>query len=282
MKKYIGILIAIVIILSGVNLYLAKTSGSVNNQEALAIRSQPLPQPRLAVQEHLKPAEGISILVPVIVYHRIGYAPAKAGSVYKSLTIEPEWFEKHLQYLRDNGFHTVHFSDVADYFTTGKPLPKNPVMINFDDGYKDFYTNALPLLKKYNMTGTLFVVAGSVGYPAYVTWDQILEARDAGIEIGAHSMTHPYLTKSKKAAFEITQSKKVLEEKLGITVTAFAYPYGSYNTSIEQMVKDSGYTTGRSFTTGNGISLKNLFHIPVVRVYANVGLERWKSQLFAN
>lgn len=131
------------------------------------------------------------------------------------------------------------------------------------------------------MTATLFMIARSIGYGAYLTLDQLKEMRDQGIEVGSHSMIHPYLTKSKRAAWEITESKKVLEEKLGIQVTAFAYPYGNWNPEIEKMVKEAGYTSARLFTTGNGITRENLFHIPVVRVYANVGLERWKNQLFA-
>lgn len=232
----------------------------------------------------VKPAPDTQLWIPTLVYHRIGYAPKTSSSVYKSLTIEPEWFEKHLQYLKENNFEIVKFSDVAEFFETGKPLPiaagKKPVMINFDDGYKDFYQNAFPILKKYNMTGTVFVIVKSVGNGAYMNWDQVKEISAAGIEVGSHTMYHPSLTASKKAKWEIEESKHELEKRLGVAVTTFAYPSGKWNSYIEELVKNAGYKTARSFTTGNGISLKNLFHIPVVRVYANVGLERWKNQLY--
>lgn len=276
MKKIFLALLVVSIILLGIKLALPRpTDGDI-----LFIKPKPPQKTADQSDQTTKPPPGTELWIPVLVYHRIGYAPAEASDVYKSLTIEPEWFEKHLHYLQEHGFTAVRFSDVAEYFKTGKPLPKSPVMINFDDGYKDFYENALPLLKKYKMTGTLFMVSGYIGYPAYLNLDQLKEARDAGIEIGAHSMTHAKLTKVENAREEITKSKQVLEEKLGIKVTTFAYPYGLYNDEIEQMVRDGGYETGRSFTTGNGISTENLFHIPVVRVYANVGLERWQDQLF--
>lgn len=235
-------------------------------------------------EKFFPPAPNTQFWIPTLVYHRIGYAPKNAGSVYESLTIEPSFFEKHLQYLKENNFETVKFSDVAEYFETGRPLPitegKKPVMINFDDGYKDFYTNAFPILQKYEMTGTVFVIVKSVGSGAYMNWDQIKEISAAGIEIGSHTMYHPVLTNSRKAKWEIEESKRVLEETLGVEITTFAYPSGKWNSYVENLVKEAGYRTARSFTTGDGITRENLFHVPVVRIYANVSLERWKNQLY--
>ncbi len=245
---------------------------------AAALTNQPPPdEPKINVPA---PPPASVVYVPILVYHHINRVPANATSATKSFFIEPAWLEKHLQFLKDNGFHGIHFSDLADYFERGAPLPSRPVIISFDDGYKDTFLYAAPLLLKYNMTATVFVITNSVGRAAYMTWDQIKQLQAAGCEIGSHSLWHPYLAKSKKAEREIIESKKILEEKLGVAVTAFAYPYGDYNTRIENIVKAAGYKTGRSFSTGAGISKENLFHVPVVRVYANVGLERWKAQLF--
>lgn len=225
-----------------------------------------------------------SLWLPILVYHHIGQAPKNADSVTKSFFIETEWFEKHLQYLQENNFQTVHFSDVAAYFEKGTPLPlengKHPVMINFDDAFKSVFDAALPLLEKYHVTATVFVPANLVGHRAYLTWEQLQELNREDIEIESHSLWHPYLTRSKKAHEEIFESKKILEEKLGVPVQAFAYPFGDYDDRIIKLVQEAGYSLARTFSTGNGISRENLFKIPVVRVYANVGLERWKSQLY--
>lgn len=273
-------------VLAGVSVALLAFAISQTQQEIavvppLATNATSLTLPLTPEPATQNPAiQAKAIWVPILVYHHIGKVPENKSSAYKSFFIEPEWFEKHLQYLRDNGFTTVHYSDVAEYFKTGKPLPTRPVMINFDDGWTNMYDAAFPLLKKYNVTATSFVIANLVGHNLHMNWDQIKEMRDSGVEIGSHTLWHPYLTKSNKAQAEIEDSKKKLEAELGVPVTTFAYPFGDYHEQIEKMVADAGYTTARSFSTGNGISLDNIFHIPVVRVYANVSLERWKKQLY--
>ncbi|GEM_PF-5451268 len=239
--------------------------------------SEPAPQTKL-----LQIAE--PLWIPILVYHHIGPAPKNATSATKSFFIEAPWFEKHLQYLQENNFQTISFADVAAYFENGTPLPlnkgKRPVIINFDDAYKSVFAAAFPLLTKYHMTATIFVPANLVGHRAYLTWDQLRELQIENIEIGAHSLWHPYLTRSKKAREEIFESKKLLEEKFGIPIETFAYPFGDYDDRIVQLVQEAGYSLARTFSTGNGISRENRFKIPVVRVYANVGLERWKNQLY--
>lgn len=243
---------------------------------AAALTNEPTDETQQPLPETLR--------IPILVYHRIGYSPKNADSVYKSLTIEPEWFEKHMAYLKDHGFETIKFTDVAAYFEKGTPLPltpgAKPVMINFDDGYKGVSAYAWPIMKKYGMTGTVFAITNMVGHGAYMDWDQIKTLQGDGMEIGSHTVWHPNLTRSLKAKFEITESKKALEEKLGVTAAAFAYPSGKYDDRTEQLVKDAGYTTARSYSESDQIiSNENLFHMPVVKIYANVGLERWEKRI---
>jgi len=230
---------------------------------------------------HTKPPPESEIWVPIIVYHHIQKVPKYGTSATKSFYIEPEWFEKHLQYLQEHNFTTIHFSDVAEYFETGKPLPLRPVILNFDDGWNNTNDNAIPILKKYDMTATIFAVSNLVGHGARMDWETLKNLHADGFEIGSHSLWHPYLTKSFKAHAEINDSKKKLEEELGEEVTVFAYPFGDYNATTEKIVQDAGYKLGRTFSTGNGISQNNFFHLPVVRVYANIPLSRWDKQLFS-
>lgn len=275
MKRTIALLLGIICLLF-VACGFADTTIIRKDNSELKQREKPAPTiikpPLVAGTEKL--------LIPILVYHRISVAPADSSDMYKLYTIDPAWFDKHLAYLRDNGFTIIHFSDLTNYLEKGIPLPARPVMINFDDGYKDFYTNAFPLLKKYNATATVFMVSGSIGYGAYLNLDQLKELAAYGIEIGAHSITHPSLTKVKNANEEITKSKKVLEDKLGVVVTTFAYPNGSWNDEIVKMVKAAGFSTARSFANGKGISNENLFHLPVVQITKNIGLENWSSYLY--
>lgn len=271
MKKYLFVMISVAGVLAIAAGLLTKNIG--------AFKTSPVAADTISATLTMAP-DLPEIWVPVLVYHHIGIPPSRYTSAEKSLFIAPEWFEKHLQYLKDNGFETIHFEDVVAYFETGMPLPARPVIISFDDGNGNAYSAAFPLLKKYGMTGTFFLVTNYLDHGAHLTWKQVEEMRDAGMEIGSHSVSHPYLTKSSHAHKEIFDSKKILEEKLGISISAFAYPFGNYNQPIENAVKEAGYKIGRSFSTGNGISPDKMFHVPVVRVYANVGLERWEKQLF--
>lgn len=219
--------------------------------------------------------------IPILVYHHIGKPSPGMTSAEKSFFIEPEWFEKHLQYLAQNNFQTVKFSDIADYFEKGTPLPiranAHAVIISFDDGWKSAVDTALPLLQKYNMTATAFIptklIKEKPGKGMRMSWDDVAKLRDAGWEIGSHTLWHPYLSKTHRLYEEIFESKKVLEEKLGIAITTFAYPFGDYNEQIEKTVREAGYTTARSYTSGSGITQENLFRIPVVKVWANSELQ---------
>ena len=180
----------------------------------------PLSSSKGAVKDvEKKSSQDQKLWVPILVYHHMGTAPRNLSKGDKSMFVEPEWFEKHLQYLQAHNFNTIHFSDIAAYFQDGTPLPDNPIMINFDDGWANMETVALPLLQKYGMTATAFIITN---YPkehgdktfGYMSWDQIKVIRDSGIEIGSHSLTHPGLTTAKNAKTEIVRSKKVLEISL--------------------------------------------------------------------
>src|SRR5258706_14495245 len=116
----------------------------------------------------------------------------------------------------------------------GAPLPDKPIVLTFDDGYRDAYEIAFPLLKKYGLTGTFYVVPGFVGEPAYVTWGELKEMQQAGMEIGAHTMHHPFLTRlsSVNAFREIFMSRLLLASQLEVPITTFAYPYNDHNARI--------------------------------------------------
>lgn len=276
MKKILFLLLVIVVSIGSLILAIKPNSFPLQLQNTLS----------LVTPAQLSPVTASPLWLPVLVYHHIGTPPARMTSAEKSFFITPEWFEKHLQYLQQNNFRTVRFSDVAAYFEHGTPLPipegARPVIISFDDGWKNTVETALPLVQKYNMAGTLFVPTKLVGMGngSRMTWEDIEKLRDSGWEIGSHTLWHPYLSKSLKARAEIFDSKKILEEKLGIEITTFAYPFGDSNGKIEALVKEAGYKTARSFKTGNGITHENLFNIPVVRVWGNLDLSVWKKQLF--
>jgi len=230
------------------------------------------------------PSAETKIWLPILVYHRIDIAEEWRDSVYKSLTIAPEWLDKQLAYLKENGFETIGYSDVVSYFENGTPLPPRPVMIDFDDGYKDNYFNALPLLKKYNYKATFFITHNLTGHKVYMTKEQVAELVAAGMYIGNHTLWHPNLVKSsdEKLRAEIGDAKKKLEETYGVKIEAFAYPFGKYDERVIRIVKETGHKIARSFSAGKGpvIGKENFFNVPVVSIWGNLPMSTWDKDLF--
>lgn len=174
--------------------------------------------------------------IPVFAYHKIG----RDGDTY---SVPPELFEAHLQYLRSEGYTTVSLLEIAKAKKGKLTLPPKPAVITFDDGYADNYTTALPLLEKYGMQGTVFMVVNDIGRKGYLTLGQLQEMEARQVEIGSHTANHlplPSLTPEKKAE-EISISKLLLEWKGLKTIFFLAYPNGSYDEACGALLERSDY-----------------------------------------
>lgn len=200
----------------------------------IAIVSQNNPQP---VEEKQVVNSGDCRAVMVLNYHKV-------DSTFHSLSIAPADFERQMQWLQQHGYHSITPEQLYDFVTTGEALPDNPILITFDDGYVDNYSNAYPIMKKYGFVGTIFVVTTFLDkYPNYLTWDQAKELEANGFSIESHTATHKSMTEASDAQIieELTQSKATLKEKLGKDVNFVAYPTGTYNLHIAQLAKNAGY-----------------------------------------
>ncbi|MCA9393796.1 MAG: polysaccharide deacetylase family protein [Candidatus Omnitrophica bacterium] len=191
-------------------------------------------------------------VVPVIMYHHID----ETGR-HPVATVPTDHFEKHLRYLRDYQFEVLPYDDYIRAKQQGEHLSRKTVVLTFDDGYADNYTNAFPLLRRYGYPAVMFISTDKVGQPGYVTWDQLREMAAAGITIGSHAIAHEYLPglPADRIAREITESRRILEQRLGIPVRHFSYPVGGFNDEIKQLVRQAGYvsavTTNRGFDRFN-------------------------------
>lgn len=220
-------------------------------------------QPEQIITEEVykKPLMGQTITVPVIVYHSIRPGYSGETDMVKRYTTNPDIFEKELIYLKEKNYNVISFDEMLKYFDTGKPLREKSVILTFDDGWESQYKYAFPLLKKYGFTGTFFIFTNAIGHKHFMTWDQIKEMDAAGMIIGGHTKTHPYLTKiidPNKLADEINGGKKIIEEHLGKTIQTFAYPFGLYNDAVVQAVRDAGYRIGRTSSVGINHTEKDL------------------------
>ena len=185
-------------------------------------------------------------------YHSIS---SSASKEFRPFAVSSEHFEEHISFIQESGYRCWTVSGLLDALKSDPEVAQDAVVITFDDGFEDFYSAALPVLMRHGATATLYGVTGAIGGTStwllnsgedsrrMLDWRQIKEICDLGIEIGAHTITHPQLDciPASRAKEEITGSKHALEDKLGIAVRSFAYPYGFYNKAVRSLVKEAGY-----------------------------------------
>jgi len=205
------------------------------------------------IQEAPLPETPRETRVPIVVYHSVR-PHIKGESEYQDVyDITPELLEKQLEYLRENNFTTITFKMLADYFDNKISLPKKPVILSFDDSWHNQYEYAFPVLKEFNATGTFFVFTNSLNHGNHMTLSEVKELRDAGMEIGSHTKTHPYLDEvvdPDALKNEVANSKEILRLDLGVMIDTFAYPFGEHASSSIEAVKRAGYRTGRTLQKG--------------------------------
>lgn len=198
--------------------------------------------------------------VPILMYHHLRVYNKTQPKHDSLLSVSPQKLEEQLMWLKTNGYQTIAPKDLlADTFAVAKPI-----ILTFDDGYKDAYTVAFPLLKKYGYRGVFYIIVNQVGYLDYLTWPQILEMQQGGMVFGAHTLSHADLRSlsKEKLAIEVGQSKNILEEKLGQKITDFCYPYGRFNKRMAVTLKEAGYQTAMAATMETAKEKLDFFQLP--------------------
>lgn len=206
--------------------------------------------------------------IPIIMYHYVEYVKDTKDIVRKKLSITPRVFEEHLRTLKDAHYETYFVKDVPQILDGTIDYSTQSAILSFDDGYEDFYTDVFPLLKKYNMRATLYIITNYIGKKGFLNESQIRELIESNlVEIGSHTQDHVYLKVSPKdyADEQIRESKKMLEETFNIKVKTFAYPYGAFNEYALGAVKEAGYTAAVSVIPGQMQSRDNLFFLSRIR-----------------
>lgn len=209
--------------------------------------------------------------VPILMYHHVGDLPPGADAVRKSLTISQSEFEAQIKYLAEQGYTTIHLTTLMEHLQTGTPLPEKPLVLTFDDGYDDNYTNVFPTLKDYGFVGTFFVIGAPTDYgsPGYLRWEQILEMYDNGMEIGAHSLTHRYNLGQMRPSTqdgEIKNDHKLMVDHLPNWTPIFSYPSGSYNAYTIELLKQLGYAAAVTTNQGTLQSSADPFELRRIRI----------------
>jgi peptidoglycan/xylan/chitin deacetylase (PgdA/CDA1 family) len=237
----------------------------------------PRPSPTATATEDVEPVSDSTGLLeaPVLLYHHIANSPDDP-SLY---SLSPEKFRAQMEEVKAEGFHPITFSQLAAGLRGEFSLPDHPIVIAFDDGYEDVYLNAYPVLSELGYNPTVNVIVRMLNGPSYLSNDEMRELAAAGWEIGSHSLTHADLTKSSDPIGEICTSKRELEKLLGQKVLTFAYPYGSANPYVMQIVKDCHYTSGGGVGPLTTHSAKYIYFLSRVVIDGAWTMEQFKAIL---
>lgn len=204
-----------------------------------------------------------SVTLPILVYHIIRPSYPGDSAAVRAIALTPETFDAELAHLKRAGYHAVGFSALESYFAVGTPLPAKPIILTFDDGWRDQFEYAFPILKKYQDTATFFVFTNALGRSGFFTWDDLHALAAAGMTIGDHTRSHPFLiriTDHRRLRDEIEGSKKLLETRLGVSITAFAYPFGQHDPAIVALVQQAGFASARGdYWSGNAQTPDRLY-----------------------
>jgi peptidoglycan/xylan/chitin deacetylase (PgdA/CDA1 family) len=201
-------------------------------------------------------------------YHRIGVPSPGAPSMTRRLTVHPADFARQMRWLKRNGYRTVTQRELFEALFRGRRLGRKPIVITFDDGYSDVLHRASPVLVRFGMRATAYVISGRTtnGDRVFLTWRQLHALERRGIEIGSHTVTHADLTSlsDREALRELVQSRRALERRLGHPVQWLAYPFGAYDGRTERLVRRAGYVL--AVTTQYGVVQPARRHLALGRL----------------
>ena len=224
----------------------------------------------------------------ILMYHHVNSAPA-ASELNARLTVTDADFARQLAYLRCVGYYSITLSQLFDGIYGGAPLPEKPVILTFDDGYADAYTNAFPQLKWAGFGGSFAIVTGWAGQPGYLNWEQMQEMATAGMEMIAHSVNHPDLGKESDEIVrdQLGRSRRDLEENLGQPVSFFVYPAGEpfrsgsreRQAQVVTMVQEAGYRGALTATWNLAQDPATPFSLNRVRVSGGVDIQQFAENM---
>jgi peptidoglycan/xylan/chitin deacetylase (PgdA/CDA1 family) len=210
-------------------------------------------------------------------YHHVAVAGPEADGIRTDLSVSPARFEAQLRYLIERGYQPIALRDLIMHVQVGEPLPLKPVVLTFDDGFKDQFTNAYPLLKRYGLRGTFFIITGFVdeGREEYMSWADIELLHAEGMEIGSHSYTHPSLRGKSfnYVVWQVLGSKEAIEARTNDRVRFFSYPSGQYDKLVVDVLESAGYWGAVTVEAGSLQSSQRPFELKRIRVRGRYELE---------
>jgi len=214
--------------------------------------------------------------VPILMYHSISDNLFGKSHPYYQINTSPNVFARQMRWLRHNGYRTMDLTEMLAAMEAGQDLSKT-VVITFDDGYQDFYTDALSVMKQCGFTATIFLATDRIQDTSvrvegadYLTWREVRELHAEGIQFGSHTVTHPDLRSlgPEQIDYELGYSKETIEQKLGAPVESFSYPFAfpeedrDFTRYLVDTLENHGFENGVSTILGRARPNSNCFRLP--------------------
>jgi peptidoglycan/xylan/chitin deacetylase (PgdA/CDA1 family) len=220
-----------------------------------------------------------TLTVPILMYHHISNFVPPNNLLELSLTVSPEHYAQQMDYLKEQGYHTITFNQFFAALYYGGPLPSRPIILTFDDGYDDVYHYAFPILQAHGFSGMFYIITGVVGWKGYLNWDEIRSMLAGGMQIGSHTIHHvnigsTYLSSPAQAQQELQVSKETLQRNLGVLIQQFCYPSGepfrSGSLALQQrivtLLAEDGYIGATTDPGRTGIDQNSLTPFDLLRI----------------
>jgi peptidoglycan/xylan/chitin deacetylase (PgdA/CDA1 family) len=252
MKNYVKISVQQIYLLIISAFFLANYSSCSDSHSSIihSVPSQALetkPAAISGIPEATVTADAATILnrpqVPILCYHQIRDWTATDSRRAKDYIVPLSSFRDQMKFLADNGYHSISPDQLYDYLLKGKALPSNPIMITFDDSRLEQYTVAREEMNKYGFKGVFFIMTVSLGRPGYMSKQEVKQLADEGNTIGSHTWNHSNVRTYSQDdwAIQVGKPSKQLEEITGQPIEYFAYPFGLWNRSALEQIKERGF-----------------------------------------
>jgi peptidoglycan/xylan/chitin deacetylase (PgdA/CDA1 family) len=226
--------------------------------------------------------------VPILMYHSISDNLFGKSHPYYHINTSPDVFAGQMRCLRKAGYRTIDLCQLVDGLSQVEDLTRT-VVITFDDGYQDFYTEAMPVMKQCGFSATIFLATNRIQDTSvclegvnYLTWREVRELHAEGIQFGSHTVTHPDLRSlgPEQIEYELGYSKEMIENKLGVAVNSFAYPFAfpeenrNFTRFLLDELENQGFQNGVTTMLGRAGKQHSRFFLPRLPV------NTWDDQSF--
>jgi peptidoglycan/xylan/chitin deacetylase (PgdA/CDA1 family) len=240
---------------------------------------------------------GSDIAISILMYHSVSSEPETQMHPYFWVKTTPELFDAQMRFLKENHYNVISLSQAAQLLCDSddkKDRLASYVVITFDDGFRDFYLNAFPILQKYGFTATVFLPTAYIndgslkmGGEDHLTWDEVIELNKQGISFGSHTDSHPTLKSlgRDEVKFEIENSKQIIESKIGSPVDSFSYPFAfpeedkALTSYLTCTLASCGYKCGVSTRIGRASAKDPIYFLKRLPINSRDDLTFFKAKL---